>query len=232
MKAIFKRELLSYFTSPVGYVFIGVFMLISGAEYSSALFVAKRGDMSILLSSCMAFLMLLIPIITMRLWSEEKATRTDQLLLTSPVKVWDIVLGKYLAAFSIFMITVLTTVPYLLIAAKWGTIIWIEILPAYLGYILVGALLIAMGFFISSLTETQFVSAVITYGVIMAVNYVSTVKTNIGLIDEVIGYLCILEHSNEFYFSIISVSNVFYYLSFTAVLLFATARKIESHRWR
>lgn len=231
MKAIYKREMSSYFTSPVGYVFLGVFMLVSGSYYSQALFVNKQGDMSLVLSSCMAMLLLLMPVITMGLLSEEKASKTDQLLLTAPVKVWEIVMGKYMAAFSVFMLSVLTTVPYLLVAAKWGTVIWIEILPAYLGYVLVGALLIAIGLFISSMTESQFVAAVITYGVIMAVQFVTGFNTGYELLDSALKYLCILDWSNEFYYSIISVSNVFYYLSFTGVFVFATARKVESRRW-
>lgn len=232
MKAIFKREMLSYFTSPIGYVFLGVFMLVSGSYYREALFVQKQGDMCLLLSYCMGMLMLLMPVITMRLLSEEKSSKTDQLLLTSPVKVWEIVVGKYLAAFCVFMISVITTLPYLLVAAKWGSVIWIEILPAYLGYILVGALLIAIGLFISAMTESQFVAAVITYGVIMAVNFITNVNTGYEILDAALEYFCILNWSNEFYYSIISVSNVFYYLSFTAVLVFATVRKVESRRWK
>lgn len=232
MKAVYKREMLSYFTSPIGYVFLGVFMLVSGSFYGDALFVDKKGDMCLLLSSCMAMLMLLMPVITMRLLSEEKASKTDQLLLTAPVRVWEIVLGKYLAAFSMFLISVLTTVPYLLIAARWGRVVWIEILPAYLGYVLVGALLIAIGLFVSAMTESQFVAAVITYGIIMAVQYITGINTGYEFVDSLLGYLCILNRSNEFYYSIISVSNVFYYLSFTAVFVFATIRKVESRRWK
>lgn len=232
MKAIFKREMLSYFTSPIGYVFLGVFMLVSGSFYSDALFVNKKGDMCLLLSSCMAMLMLLMPIITMRLLSEEKAGKTDQLLLTSPVKVSEIVLGKYMAAFAMFLISVATTLPYLLIAEKWGSVVKTEILPAYLGYILVGGLLIAIGLFVSALTESQFIAAVLTYGVIMAVQFFASVNMGNDLLNKAIGYLCIFDWSNEFYYSIISVSNVFYYLSFTAVFIFATVRKVESRRWK
>ena len=136
------------------------------------------------------------------------------------------------AAFSVFMLSVVTTLPYLLVAAKWGTVVWIEILPAYLGYILVGALLIAIGLFISAMTESQFVAAVITYGVIMAVQFITSVNTGNEILDAALKYLCLLDWSNEFYYSIISVSNVFYYLSITAVFVFATVRKVESRRWK
>lgn len=232
MKAIFKREMLSYFTSPVAYVFIGVFMLLSGNDYRSALFVNKNGNIGDVLASGMSVLVLLVPIITMRLLAEERNNKTDQLLLTAPVEVGDIVGGKYLAAFTMFLIAVLTTVPYLVIAALFGNVVWSEIITAYLGYVLIGALLIAVGLFISSLTESQIVAAVITYGVTMALFYASYTNVGIELIDSVIKYVGILNWSNNFYLGIISVPDVFYYVSFTLLCLFLTARKVESRRWR
>lgn len=231
MKAIFKREMSAYFTSPLGYVFIGVFMLLAGSQFRNALFVQKTGSFQYILASCMATLVLLIPIITMRLLAEEKANKTDQLLLASPVKVWEIVAGKFMAAMSVFLISVATTLPYLVIVAKWGEVVLSEVIAAYIGYILIGALIIAMGLFISATTESQIVAAVITYGVIMALLFMSDVTTGIAFIDNILGYLSILEWANAFFRSIISLSGVVYYLSFTAVFLFATVRKVESRRW-
>ena len=232
MKAILKRELLSYFTSPIGYVFIGIFMLLSGNDYRSNLFVYKQGNIGDILASGMAILVLLIPIITMRLFAEEKGNKTDQLLLTSPVKVTDIVMGKFLAAFLVFLIAVATTFSYLVIAAIWGNVVLSEIITAYLGYILIGGLLISIGLFISSMTESQIVAAVITYGVTMALFYASYTTVGIKSVDMIVKYLGILNWSNTFYLGVISLTNVFYYLSFTFLFLFMTARKIESHRWR
>lgn len=232
MKAIFKREMLSYFTTPVGYVFIGVFMLLSGSDYRAALFVNKNGSIGEVLASCMAILVLLVPIITMRLLAEEKNSKTDQLLLTAPVKVSDIVFGKFFAAFCVFLASVATTVPYLIITAVWGNIVLSEIITAYLGYILIGGLLISIGLFISSMTESQIVAAVITYGVTMALFYAGSITVGIEIIDSVIKYLGILNWSNNFYLGIVSVSDIFYYLSFTLLCLFLTVRKVESRRWK
>ncbi len=231
MKAIFKREMLNYFTSPMGYVFIGVFMLLSGNDYRSALFVQKTGNIGNILASSMFILVLLVPIITMRLLAEEKSNRTDQLFLTAPVRVSDVVIGKYLAALSVFLISVLTTLPYLFIAAKWGNVVFSEIIPAYLGYVLIGALLISIGLLISSFTESQIVSAVLTYGVIIALFYAGATNTGIGFIDIIIDYASILNWSNPFYLGIISFSNLVYYISFTFLMLFITVRKVESRRY-
>lgn len=232
MKAIFKREMLSYFTTPIGYVFIGVFMLLAGSDYRVALFVKKDGSIGNVLASCMAILVLLVPIITMRLLAEEKNSKTDQLLLTAPVKVRDIVFGKFFAAFCVFLASVATTVPYLIITAVWGNVVLSEIITAYLGYILIGGLLISIGLFISSMTESQIVAAVITYGVTMALFYAGNTTVGIEIIDSVIKYFGILNWSNNFYLGILSVSDIFYYLSFTLLCLFLTMRKVESRRWK
>lgn len=232
MKAIFKREMLSYFTSPVGYVFIGVFMLLSGSGFREAFLVQKSGNVGEILAESMAVLVLLVPIITMRLLAEEKNNRTDQLLLTAPVKVKDIVLGKYSASLTVFLIALITTVPHILIAAIWGNISWSETVSGYLGYILIGGTLLAIGIFISSLTESQVVAAVLTYGVTMALFYLVSINTGIGVIDSVIDCISIMSRSNTFYLGIISFSNVFYYVSAIFLLLFLTVRKVESRRWR
>ena len=232
MKAIFKREMLSYFTSPIGYVFIGVFMLLSGSGFRGSFLVAKSGNVGQILAESMAVLVLLVPIITMRLLAEEKNNKTDQLLLTAPVKVKDIVLGKFMAAFTVFFMALLTTIPHILIAAIWGNIVISETITAYLGYILIGSLLIAIGLFISALTESQVVAAVITYGVIMALFYLVSINTGIYVIDKVIDCISIMNYSNTFYLGIVSFSHVFYYLSGIFLLLFLTVRKVESRRWR
>lgn len=231
MKAIFKREMLSYFTSPIGYVFIGVFMLLSGNDYRNSLFVMRMGNIGDILASCMFILVLLVPIITMRLLAEERNSRTDQLFLTAPVKVSDVVIGKFFAAFSVFLISVATTLPYLFIAASFGNVVFSEIIPAYLGYILMGALLISIGLLISSFTESQIVAAVLTYGVIIALFYAGVTNIGISFIDTIIDYVSILKWSNPFYLGIISVSNLVYYISFTILMLFITVRRVESRRW-
>ncbi len=232
MKAIFKKEMLSYFTSPIGYVFIGVFMFLSGLFFSMEMFTKRVGSVSGILPVCMVILMLLMPIITMRLIAEEKANKTDQLLLSAPVKVTEIVLGKYFAAFCVFLMSVAVTLPYVFVASVWGDVALGETFASYLGYVLFGALLIALGLFISSLTENQVVAAVITYGVTLLLFFSSQIKVGIEFIDWFISFLQISEWNETFSMGVIAPSGIMYYISFTVLFLLLSARQIESRRWR
>ena len=232
MKAIYKREMLSYFTTMTGYVFIGVFMFLSSIFFSQIMFVNRVGSVNGILPMCMVILMLLLPIITMRLFAEEKTEKTDQLLLTAPVKVSEIIMGKYFAAFSVFLISTMATLPYVFVAAIWGDIAIGETFASYSGYILFGALLTAIGLFISCLTENQVVAAVVTYGVTLLLFFLSILNTGIGIVDYIISFFSIADWNNSFSMGVIAPSGVIYYLSFTFLFLLLSMRKIESRRWR
>ncbi len=232
MKAIYKREMLSYFTSPIGYVFIGVFMFLSGLFFSMQMFTNRVGSVMEILPTCMVILMLLMPIVTMRLIAEDVANKTDQLLLTAPVKVHEIVLGKYFAAFTVFLLATASTWVYVAVAGIWGKVLWGETLAAYLGYVLFGALLMAIGLYISSMTENQAQAAVLTYGVTLLLFFSSMINTGIEILDFVIRYFQISEWTDCFNKGIVAPSGVLYYISFTFLFLLLTSRKIESRRWR
>lgn len=232
MKAIFKREMHSYFTSPIGYVFVGVFMFLSSIFFSMELFVNRIGSVADVLPLCMVVLMLLVPIITMRLIAEEKANKTDQLLLTAPVKVSEIVKGKFFAAFSVFCVSVVTTLPYVGIVAVWGEVSWGETFASYLGYILFGALMVAVGLYVSSLTENQIVAAVLTYGVMLLLFFSSQLNTGIRFIDEIVKFFKVWTWNEGFSRGVISLSAVVYYISFTVLFLLLSTRQIERRRWK
>ena len=232
MKAIFKREMLSYFTTMTGYVFIGVFMFLSSLFFSMEMFRNRVGSVTGIMPMCMVILMLLLPIITMRLFAEEKAEKTDQLLLTAPVKVSEIILGKYFAAFTVFLISAAATLPYVFVAAIWGDIAIGETFCSYLGYVLFGALLTAIGLFISCLTENQVVAAVLTYGVTLLLFFSSWLNTGIDAVDYIIRFFSISEWNESFSMGVIEPSGVVYYLSFTFLFLLLSMRQIESRRWR
>lgn len=232
MKAIYKKEMLSYFTTMTGYVFIGVFMFLSSLFFSMEMFKNRVGSVTGIMPMCMVILMLLLPIVTMRLFAEEKADKTDQLLLTAPVKVSEIVSGKYFAAFTVFLMSTATTLPYVIIAAIWGDLAIGETAASYIGYILFGSLLIAIGLYISSLTENQVVAAVLTYGVTLLLFFSSQINTGIELVDYVISFFQISEWNKNFSMGVIAPSGIVYYLSFTFLFLLLSARQIESRRWR
>lgn len=169
MRAIFNRELKSYFTSATGYIFMAVFLIISGIFFvlSDILVEQPTTYYSPVLSNITFVFLILVPIITMRTLSEESHQKTDQLLFTSPVSLAEIILGKYLAAVVLFIITLLITCLFPLILSIFGSVSVWEIIGGYVGFALFGCSLIAIGIFISSLTESQIASAIGTFGALL-----------------------------------------------------------------
>ena len=168
MAAIIKKEMRTYFTSVTGYGFLAVLLIVMGFYFGINNLDTKRTLFGVTLSSCTMLFMLLIPVLTMRLFSEEARQRTDQLLFTSPLKISYIVIGKFLSAFFLFLIGMGITLLFPLILTFYGKISLSETAAAYIGYILLGACLIAVGVFISSLTESQMTAAVVSMAVLYA----------------------------------------------------------------
>mgnify|MGYP002530111489 FL=1 len=168
MLAIWKRELQSYFYTPVGYVFMGVFLSLSGLFFYMLVLDARSSDVLTFLGQISYLWMLLSPVLTMRLLAEEKQKRTDQLLLTSPVSLPGIVLGKYLAAVTVMACTVLLTLVYVLVVALYGAVYPGELMVGYLGFILQGSAFLALDLYISGCASNQVTAAVAAFGVNLA----------------------------------------------------------------
>ncbi|NLK21974.1 MAG: ABC transporter permease [Epulopiscium sp.] len=162
MLAILNKELKSYFASATGYIFMSFFLLISGIFFSLTNLFGRSPLYNDVLSSITFIFLFVVPMITMRLISEETKQKTDQLLLTSPIKVSDIVLGKYFAALGLFLATLGVTIIFPIILSFFGEISTGEILGGYIGFFLLGASFISVGIFISSLTDNQVIAAVVT----------------------------------------------------------------------
>ena len=167
MLAIFLKEFRSYFTSAIGYIFMATFLLITGIFFVMYNLVSASPAYNSTLQSLIIIFLFIIPILTMKIISEETKTKTDQLLFTSPLKITDIIVGKYLAAVSIFTISLLITVLYPMILSMFGTVSVSEVFTGYIGMFLLGATLISIGLFVSSLTENQVTSAVVSFGVLL-----------------------------------------------------------------
>lgn len=167
MAAIFNKEFKSYFTSAVGYIFMAVFLLISGLFFALINLLPANSYYNSVLQNTMFVFLILVPVLTMRTLAEESHQKTDQLLLTAPIKISDIVLGKYFAAVSIFLLTLLVTCLYPLIMSMFGSISTWEIIGNYIGFALMGAAFIAVGVFVSSLTDKQITAAVGTVGALL-----------------------------------------------------------------
>ena len=162
MLAIYKKELKSYLTSMQGYVFMAFIMLVLGIYFTAYNLNYASPDFGTTLNSVTFVFLIITPILTMRILAEEKRNKTDQLLFTSPVPIWKIVFGKYLGMVTIYLIPVVITLFYPLILAKYGTVSYPMTLTAIVGFFFLGCANIAVGLFLSSITESQVIAAVLT----------------------------------------------------------------------
>lgn len=234
MRAIYRRELLSYFTSPLGYVFMAIFICLSGILFSTAT-LQKGSDSNV----NMYFIYLLIsfiivlPLLTMKLFSEERKTKTEQLLLTSPITITGMVLGKFFAAYTVFAITyVASCIPFISLYI-YGTPNTAQLIGHSVGILLLGGACIALGVFISALTENQLIAAIGSMALLFAfvmVNFLSS-YINSTLIRSILGWISILERYNAFGNGVFDFSCILYYVSMAAIFLFATVRIFEKRRW-
>lgn len=167
MLAIFKKELRSYFTSMIGYLFIGFFLAIVGVYFMAYNLQGGYANFEYVLNSMVFVFVILVPILTMRLLAEEKKQKTDQLLFTSPLSVSKIVVGKYLAVFAVFVSAMVITMFYPFILSKYGTVSFKLAYTGILGFVLVGAAYLAIGLFLSALFESQAIAAVVTFVVLL-----------------------------------------------------------------
>lgn len=166
MLAIYKKELKSYLTSMQGYVFMAFIMLVLGIYFTAYNLNYASPDFGTTLNSVTFVFLIITPILTMRILAEEKRNKTDQLLFTSPVPIWKIIFGKYLGMVTIYLIPVVITLFYPLILAKYGTVSYPMTLTAIVGFFFLGCANIAVGLFLSSITESQVIAAVLTFVVL------------------------------------------------------------------
>jgi len=233
MLAVWKRELLSYFRTPIGYVFTGFFLLVAGLMFFFSNLATGSSNIVNLLSQFTTILMFLVPVLTMRLFSEERKNKSEQLLLTSPLSLTAIVTGKFLAAAAVYFLTLAGTGLFVLIVGLHARIYWGEILTAYLGFYLMGCCYIAVGVFVSSMTENQVSAAVATFGLNFVIWVVDSITYAVPspAVSAVLEWLSLQKRYNVFIFSQLGASGVLYFLSFCVVFLFLTVRVIDKRRW-
>ena len=234
MPAIWKRELQSYFYTPVGYVFMGVFLALSGTFFYMLMLGSRSSDVLTFLGQLSYLWMLLSPVLTMRLLAEEKQKRTDQLLLTSPVSLPGIVLGKYLAAFTVMIFTVLLTLIYVLIIAMYGAVYPSELLVGYLGFILQGGAFLALDLFISGCASSQVTAAVTAFGVNLALWLLDLLAGSMtqSWVRDVLYFFSLYDRYNPFLMGQLSFASIGYDLSFIAAFLALTIHRLDSRRYR
>ncbi len=233
MGAIFRREVLSYFTSPIGYIFLAAFYASSAVIFSVVSLENGSTQLDSVFMNLMIILIVLIPILTMRTISEEKKNKTDQCLLTSPVSLFGIVAGKFLAAFLIYVLGVAITLVYAVVVSAFAAPDWTVILGNIVGLVLLGAAFIAVGIFCSSFTENQIVSAVVSF-IVLTMLYLFTTIGNlipIEFISNIFSKLSFLERYYGFTYGLFDLSNVLFFISATVVFLFLSVRVLERRRW-
>lgn len=235
MNAIYKREMRSYFTSPIGYIFIAMFLAMSSLLFSYFTFLSKSSQTSDYFLILLLVFIIVIPLLTMKLMSEERKLKTEQILLTAPVSLSGIVIAKFLAAFTMFTATFIISeilhFSFLAVFAK--ELEFAEILGNIIGILLVGGAFIAIGLFISSLTESQIVAAISTIAVIIFMMLLSVLSEYIGsdFLRVVVKWFAVISRFSPFTVGIFDLSSVIYYVSLTIIFLFLTIRVLEKRRW-
>ena len=177
MIAIYKRDLKGFFTGMMGYVLLAFFLAVGGLYFTVMNLISGYPDLSYTLYNNLFVLLVLVPLLTMRSFAEERRARTDQLLLTSPVPLWRIVLGKYLAVLSVFGMAVLVFALYPIIMSRGGAVSYRQSYAALLAFFLLGAACIAIGVFLSSLNENQIVAAVCSFFVLLLAYLMPSIQT-------------------------------------------------------
>lgn len=247
MFAIYKKELKSYFINAIGYVYAGVFLTISALLCCYTTLGQQTYSTDSYFTLMIFSFIILIPLLTMKLFSEEKKLRTEQLLLTAPVSVWGMVMGKFLAALTLFGGTVLVSCVNLIPLFHYGNVergstdyslthigpVAGEIIACMIGLFLIGCAFVAIGLFISSLTENQLAAAVITVAIILVMLLLEILNSFIDFypLRVVISWICLMSRFGNFTSGILDYSAILYYLSLTGVFLLLTVRVYDKRRW-
>jgi ABC-2 type transport system permease protein len=247
--AIAGKEIRAYFTSPIAYVVIGFYALLFGYFFAVMLTFFERQSMQMMqmggavninqmligpvFTNAEVVLLFVLPMVTMRVFAEEKRSGTIELLLTSPLTDWQIILGKFLGAMALFTIMLAITAIHIGILFLYSEPEWKPILTGYFGMLLMGGCFIALGLFISSLTRNQIVAGMITFAAFLLFWVINWMGSFVGpTAQAVLAHLSIIDHFDDFAKGIIDTKHLVYYLSFIAFGLFLTAKSVDSERWR
>ena len=233
MNAIRKRDLQGFFRSPLGYVYIGAFLAVMNLYFFATCVLSSSSDVSSVFSNMLIVFLFLMPILTMRLFSEDYKQGTDRLLLTAPISVWAIVGGKFLAAIGVLLRALLGTVPWLLIILLFGTPSWSAMLGCYIAVLCAAAIFAAMGMFLSSLTESQLIAAVLSFALFLGLYVVDMLSYSMGtdsLLGSILNWFSIFTRYDTFMSGQFSLGNLIYFLSLTGLFLYLTARVLERRR--
>lgn len=240
MLAIYRREMRSYFTTSTGYVFLAISLALSGFMLGFTTLLMGTSDTSTYFAVMLFMLMIFLPILTMKIFSEEKRTKTEQLLLTAPIRISSMVLGKFLAAFTMFVISMAISSINFFIVFRYAVNDNLTssgpniamLMGNMFALLLVGMVFIAIGMFVSSLTENQFAAVLITILILLFLLLVGTFNSLItsSAIRTVLDWLSIYSRFENFTYGMFDIGALIYYISVTGVFIFLTVRVFEARR--
>ena len=234
MTAIFKREFKSYFTSFLGYVFMSVFFVFFSLFFVLINVRYGMSNIDMDLQNLLLILLFLLPALTSKLFAEDRKTKADQLLFTSPASPTSIVFGKYLAAIAVYGLTLLVSFVYPIIICFLTNPYWPVIINSYLGFFLVGAAFIAVCMFASSITANQTIAFMLGFGSILFLWIIEFFDNLLpeGILKTILGFVMLIKQYENFTSGTLKLSIVVYYLSVAAVFIVLTVRSLEKRRWR
>ncbi|MGN0628217.1 MAG: ABC transporter permease [Oscillospiraceae bacterium] len=232
MTAILRRELNSYFASPIAYVYLGLFTAFTGIIYFITVY-SGLSSATYIFAYSFYFSMYLVPVLTMRLLTEERKQRTDQLLLTAPIHLFDIVAGKFLAAFAVYCAGMCSTVLEAFVLSFFCDFNWAVFWSSFIGIILLGGASIAICMFVSSMTENQIIAAVVGFVVMLILSMLDAFSSlfSSSVLQEVMLKLSFYVRYFDLTLGVLDFSDIFFFLSVTGVFLFLTTRVIDRRRW-
>ena len=233
MLAVFKRDFGAFYKTPIGYTFSGIMILFINLTFYFLNVQSGIPDVKPVFFISMFGLAFIVPVLTMRLLSEEYKQKTDQLLLTSSLKVSSIVLGKYFAALFAFVMTLVGTLVIPLILAAYDALEPVALIGNYVALIVAAGSFISIGLFISALTENQLISALISWAVFIGIFLSDTFVRSLDILwlTNVFNWFSIFNRYNSFTLGLFSAGDIIFYLSISVVFLFLTTRVIEKKRY-
>lgn len=236
MNAVFKREVQSYFKSPVAFCIIGFFGILTGLYFWNINLTYASVEFSTTLGSLVSFIIFFIPVITMKLFSEDKKNGTEVLFRTAPIPTWKIVLGKYFASVVVFACMCIETMICPIIMSfklnEGGVFPVAMTVGGYVAFFLLGLAFLSVGTFASSVTDSQPLAAILGVIILIVINFIETVGTVVkGTFGKILVWLSLSSRYNNFMSGMFDVSALIFYLSFTAMMLTITIINIERKRW-
>ena len=233
MSAVWKRELRSYLKSPVGYVYLFLYLILIGAVYSLLNLYRGSTEVSYYFYYSYYIMILVVPILTMKLFPEERKNKTDQILITAPISITKMVMGKFFAAYTIFLISLLPSIPAMLFLMFNGNVELGILAGNYIGVLLMGAAYIAVAMLMACVTESQIIAFMLGFFTLLMFAVCDVLKSmvNVPFLNKLVNVVSITSRFEKLSIGLFDLSSVVYFISITVVFLFLTVRIIDKRRW-